>query len=242
MTVFNLSCLSLSSLLNAQPGSYWLENPAFIRPSKKYRQEEKKAAMTAINFGSIRLDDVFCTSNGSKICRLADGPHDVVLVPAVLRSPFNAGTFDKDPLAKRLNLQLAIDGDASLMEALQTLDTWAVDYLTEHSERIFKRRWTREQVQLGYVSLIRPPSKEGQSPLLKTKIDTEGRYAVCCWGGNLWQEQVSLPSTWAGVNLQPRLHISHLWIMGSQFGLVVRMTDARILSQREPVARTCPFQ
>ncbi len=117
-----------------------------------------------------------------------------------------------------------------------------MDYLTEHSERIFKHRWTREQVKLGYVSLVRPPSKEGQSPLLKTKIDTEGRYAVCCWGGEGWQERLPLPDDWAGVALVPRLHFSHLWIMGTQFGIVARLTDAKILSQREPVARTSPFQ
>ena len=162
-------------------------------------------------------------------------------MPESLRSPFNAVTFDKDPLAKRLNLQLVVDDDRNLLEALQNLDKWAVDYLTEHSERIFKRRWTREQVKLGYVSLMRPPTKEGHSPLLKVKLDTEGRYAVCCWGPQ-WQERIPLPDTCAGVTLQPRLHFSHLWIMGSQFGLVARLTDAKILSQWVPATRTCPFQ
>ena len=92
------------------------------------------------------------------------------------------------------------------------------------------------------MSLTRQPKKEGQSPLLKVKLDTEGRYAVCCWGQQ-WQERIPLPDDWAGVNLQPRLHFSHLWIMGTQFGIVVRMIGReKILSQREPVARTCPFQ
>ena len=60
--------------------------------------------MTAINIDALRFDDVFCTSNGSKICRLAEGTRDLVLLPESLRSPFNAGTFDKDPLAKRLRI------------------------------------------------------------------------------------------------------------------------------------------
>ena len=105
-----------------------------------------------MNIDALRFDSVFCASNGSKICRLCDGDGELVLMPEPLRSPFNAGTFDKDPLAKRLNLQLVMDDDRSLLEALQNLDKWAVDYLTEHSERIFKRNWTREQAQLGYVS------------------------------------------------------------------------------------------
>ncbi len=105
-----------------------------------------------------------------------------------------------DPLAQRLSLQLVVDDDRNLPEALRTLGKWAVDYLTEHSERIFKRRWTREQVKLGYVSLTRQPKKDGHRPLLKVKLDTEGLYAVCCWGQQ-WQERVSLPDNWAGVNL-----------------------------------------
>ncbi len=48
-------------------------------------------------------------------------------MPESLLSPFNAGTFDKDTLAKRLNLQLVVDDDHSLLEALQTLYKRAVD-------------------------------------------------------------------------------------------------------------------
>ena len=86
--------------------------------------------MTAINIDALRFDDVFCTSNGSKRCRLCDGDGELVLIPESTRSPFNAGTFDKDPLA---TLQLVVDDNRNLTEALQKLDKWAVDYLTDHS-------------------------------------------------------------------------------------------------------------
>ena len=104
--------------------------------------------MTVINIDALRFDNVFCTSNGSNICRLCDGDGELVLMPESLRSPFNAGTSDKDPLAKRLNLQLVVDDDHSLLEALQNLDKWAVAYLTEHSERIFKRNWRASSARL----------------------------------------------------------------------------------------------
>ncbi len=196
--------------------------------------------MAAINTSLLRLDDVFCTSNGSKICRLCDGDSPLVLMPEMMRSPFNAGTFDRDPHAKRLNLQLAID-DPSLLSSLQAFDEWMIDYVTEHSERLFKRAWTREQVKLGYVAVVRQPAKEGHSPLLKAKFDTEGRYALVCWNPN--DERVLPIEDWTNAQIRPRLHFSHLWIMGSQFGAVVRLTDAKILNKAQVDAvRTCPFQ
>ena len=169
--------------------------------------KRKHATMAAINTALLRLDDVFCTSNGSKICRLCDGDSPLVLMPEMMRSPFNAGTFDRDPHAKRLNLQLAI-----------------VD-----------------PVKLGYVAVVRQPAKEGHSPLLKAKFDTEGRYALVCWNPN--DERVLPIEDWTNAQIPPRLHFSHLWIRGSQFGAVVRLTDAKILNKPQVDAvRTCPFQ
>jgi len=194
---------------------------------------------TIINTANLRLDDVFCTSSGAKMARLCDGDAPLVIMPDSMRSPFEAGTFDKDPLATRLNLQLAVDSE-HLLTSLQAFDSWVVEYLTEHSERIFKRILTREQVQLGYTPVLRQPAQEPHSPLLRVKIDTEGRHAVCCWDSS--GKGVPPPGSWAGVSLQPRLHLSHLWIMGTQFGVVVRLTDAKILSERKAATRTCPFK
>ena len=196
--------------------------------------------MTAINTATLRIDDVFCTASGAKIARICDGDAPLVLMTDTLRSPFNAGTFDRDPTATRLNLQLAVDNE-SLLQTLQGFDSWVVEYLAQHSERIFKRNLSREQVQLGYTSVLRQPAKEGHSPLLRVKLDTENRYAVCCWDQS--GEGIAPPDNWAGLYLQPRLHFSHLWIMGSQFGVVVRLTDAKILGgSSAPAMRTCPFQ
>ena len=196
--------------------------------------------MAAINTATLRIDDVFCTASGAKIARICDGDGPLVLMTEEMRCPFNAGTFDNDPTATRLNLQLAVENE-SLLQSLRGLDTWIVGYLAQHSDRIFKRNLTREQVQLGYTSVLRQPAKEGHSPLLRAKLDTEGRYAVCCWGPE--GEGVPPPDNWAGIRTQPRLRFSHLWIMGSQFGAVVRLTDAKILSERAaPAMRTCPFQ
>ncbi len=50
------------------------------------------------------------------------------------------------------------------------------------------------------------------------------------------------PTEWARTRLQLRFHVSHLWIMGAGFGLVVSATDAQVLSEADAAAeRACPF-
>lgn len=196
--------------------------------------------MTAkINTATLRIDDVFCTQSGSKIARIRDGDGDLDLIPGVsMRSPFAAGTFDKDPTATRLNLSLVVD-DSEFLQNLQQFDNWMVEYLAANSERLFKREMSESQIRMGYSPVLREPTKEGLCPLLKTKLDTEGRYAVCCWdeaGAGL-----PPPESWAGLRLEPRLHFSHLWIMGAQFGVVIRLTDAKILREQPSGPRKCPF-
>ena len=63
-------------------------------------------------------------------------------------------------------------------------------------------------------------------PTLKTKIDLEGQNAVRCW--NTDGESVSSPLIWKNLKLKPKLIFSHLWIMGNQFGVVVRVSDAQL--------------
>ena len=198
-------------------------------------------AITTIDYTKLSFDDVFCSKRGSKVARLNSGGDPCILMlKQHLRSPFDASTFDKDPAATRLNLQISLD-DPIVVEQLQAFEAWLLDYLAQHSERIFKKVLTSDQLKANYSSFMREPTKDGLSPLLKTKIDIEGRTAVCCWDTN--GAAMEPPDTWAGLHIQPRLHFSHLWLMGAQFGLVIRLTDAKIAeeSPRPQGVRECPF-
>ena len=46
------------------------------------------------------------------------------------------------------------------------------------------------------------------------------------------------PESWIGISAIPRLNVSHLWIMGREFGVVLNCTDLQ-LYDAEP--RSCPF-
>ena len=58
---------------------------------------------------------------------------------------------------------------------------------------------------------------------------------IRCWDTN--GASTSMPYTWRGLKLKPRLHFSHLWIIGAQFGVVLRITDAEVTcdDMAEPV-------
>jgi hypothetical protein len=89
------------------------------------------------------LEDVVCTTRGSKVAKLrsnGDGSVCVYTPDSFLRIPFEPGTFDKDPKASRVNL--AIECDTDLRSFIESFDDWVVKHLAEHSERIFKKRMT----------------------------------------------------------------------------------------------------
>lgn len=188
----------------------------------------------------LLLDDVYVTSHGSKLAKIKDGDDEAFLITKFpVYSPFSAGTFDKDPTATRLNLHIALT-DAGLEELVRMFDSWVVDWLQQHSEMIFKKPMTRDQVLAGYTSCIREPKTPGMNPLLKCKIDTQGRYALCCWDKATGQ-RIEPPASWAGVHAEVKIHFSHLWFMGAQFGAVIRITDAIIHPGPPEVSRANPF-
>ena len=177
------------------------------------------------------IDDVITTSRGSKVARLnsgegANGKQCVYTPKNYLRVPFEPGNFDKDPTAQRLNLVLECDDE--LQEEIANFDTWATQYLCTHSERLFKKKLTPQQVAAGYCSCLKPaPAGKSFNPTLKCKIDTEeGRNCIRCWdtdGAN-----IAVPHSWRGLKIKPLLNYSHLWIMGSQFGVVLKILDCEI--------------
>ena len=128
----------------------------------------------------------------------------------------------------------------SLLEDLATIDEWIINFLAEHSIKYFKKPMQPEEVREQYISCIRHSDK-GYAPSVKTKVDlTDSKHALHCWDkdGNL----VDAPETWRNCYISPRLHVSHLWWMGGNYGPVLRMTDAVVRPEEAAgVKRKCPF-
>lgn len=194
----------------------------------------KNLAMYANN---LAIDEIFVSSRGSKTARIKNGDGSFVYTPiAHLRVPLEPSTFDKDPKATRQNILLELTPEVEKL--VREFDQWCIDYLTEHSERLFKKAMSKEKVQAGYSSCLKT-SEKGYAPTLKCKMDTAGSKQVCCWDQS--GECIDRPLQWRGRHVKPRLLFSHLWFMGSSFGPVIQLTDASLTDADEPPKHTCPF-
>ena len=185
------------------------------------------------------LDEIFVTKYGAKICRIRGLEDEFIITPSTyLRLPFDASNFDKDPEAQRLSL--AIETDDELKNVFTVFDAWVVQYMAEHSVRIFKKEMTLEQVKACYNSCLKE-SKEPYPPILKCKIDKGNRKGICCWSPS--GHRVDPPGDWRTVLIKPRLHVSHVWLNNSTCGVVIQITDAEVIPRdAEPKPRENPFK
>ncbi len=201
---------------------------------------------STINIANVTVRDVFTTKHGAKVASIKDDENDLVYQPnEFLRVPFEPSTWDKDPTWQRLNLVL--ETTPQMLEEFQKFDDWLIKYIAEHSERLLKKRLSVEQVRGNYTSCVKTSDKYPAT--IKTKIDLgTGKHAVYCWSRDSdgCAKPSESPEYWREFRARPRLHITHLWVMGSSFGAVVRVADA-MLQPDETVAatqkeRVNPFQ
>ena len=178
-----------------------------------------------------QLADVFVTAKGAKQCLLSDGSgkHPVVYIPdELLVAPFGFSSWEE---STRKNLELRCT--PSVESFFTQLDDWARAYLLEHSERLFKKQLTAQQIEENYKS---PLHKKGDYPaLLRSKINTSGTNQLRIWDAQGGPAEE--PTGWKDLQVKPRLHIRSLWIMGPSFGFTIECTDLQL----HPPCRACPF-
>jgi len=196
--------------------------------------------VSIIDTAKITVGDLSCTTYGGKIARVsnADGSDVIVTPKDAMRGPFDPSTFDKDPKAQRINLTLEVS-DLDLQATLVDFDSHMLRYLADNSERIFKRPMSLEQVEAGYNNCLYR-GKGNYAPTLKTKIDISGPRALRCWSPK--GERLSeYPKDWRSVRVRPVIHFSHLYTMGTQFGVVVKVSDVQIAEVAEAAPQKNPF-
>jgi len=90
-----------------------------------------------------------------------------------------------------------------------------------------------EEINSGYHPCIN--QRGSYDPTFRTKINLHEK------GCAFWDSDGQMrapPESWVGLTAIPRLHVSHLYIMGREFGVVLTCTDLQ-LYEAEP--RVCPF-
>ena len=143
------------------------------------------------SFNNWSLADVHVNAKGARTCQLLDGSQRMLYTADVYCTvPFAPSNFDKDPAATSLNLELRVP--PSIEPYFDQVDAWAVAYLAVHSERLFKKTLTPEQVKEAYHPTLK---RHGDYPaLLRTNLDTSGRRACKFWTSD--QQKREAPDDW----------------------------------------------
>ena len=169
---------------------------------------------------SWHLSDQTVSSKGQKSCQLtADHQPVKFQLGDGLRTRFGASAFDKTDLPRR-NLDFELDEQTS--EKLKEIDSWALDYITTHCERLLKKKLSRTEVENGYTPLVRT---YGSCSSVKTKINIRGPRAATYWDDK--GQQVHEPpaeGTWQDFAYTVQCGLPQLWIMQGTFGLLLETT------------------
>jgi hypothetical protein len=174
----------------------------------------------------------YLVAKGSKMAAITADGERIFIVPSTepLRMPFGPGNYDKTP-AVRQTLDLRCN--SATLEYFTAMDAWLKDYLMGNSERIFKKQLSAVEIETGYHSCV--TTRGSYEPMFRTKINLHEK------GVTFWDVTGHIrgpPDDWRDLTAIPRLHVSHLWIMGREFGIVVNCVDLQVF---EPVCRPCPF-
>ena len=184
------------------------------------------------------IRDPTISARGAKSCMLEDMSREDRKIRFTLGSkdspiqtPFGATTYNNEE-AKRQTVEFFLDSEQE--NEFQGVVEWAHVYLATHSDRLFRKTMTPDQVAECFRSPV--TRKDKYRPHVRCKIDTNGRYAVRCWDAE--GNRRDLPSDLRGLQMVPRVLLSHLWCMSRECGLVLLVTDLMILDSGSDV---CPF-
>ena len=124
------------------------------------------------------LNDPQTSARGAKTCTFVDTEGQRVFFTlgskaAPVSTPFGATSYnDEATTRKTLDFRLPAESE----EEFLGFDAWAVQYLAENSERLFKKKMNKAQIEEHYRSPV--SRKEGYQPLLRTKANARGKHAV----------------------------------------------------------------
>ena len=145
-------------------------------------------------------------------------------------SPFGATSFN-DEATSRKTIEFNLTEEQE--EQFKKFNEWAIGYLSEHSERLFKKKLTPDQVSEGYRS---PVTKKGSyRGHLRCKINSSGTTMVRCWSTEDIRRE--LPADLRNHEMVPRINVSHIWMMSREYGWVFQVNDLMVCEGEE----VCPF-
>ena len=188
--------------------------------------------MSAPEFADVQLHAAQPSKNGKQAPLTRDGESWYITLPGSYSTSFNATAF-QDPEANRVTL--SITADEGLQQIAKDIDQCLLEKVRKDPAKYLGKALTAAEADSGYTPILR--TNGDYSPLVKVKLQKEGRYAVRCWSKT--GERMQLPEDWREVLFTPRVWIKGLWVAqgGRNWGAQLEMIDCQIESQQV----ACPF-
>jgi hypothetical protein len=181
---------------------------------------------SAFNASNVTFSDVRKNAKGGKAVYLnALGGGKLIFQLPQLRAPFGLSEY-KDESSGRVSYTLPLSLDKpDVLEAFAKLDARVLDYITEHSDELLGKKMSREVIAEGiYKSPVKPPSKEGYSPVLNLKVITnpkDGSVATEAYSAS--RQPASLSDLEKGQALSAIVEINQIWRTPAGVGISVRV-------------------
>ena len=110
---------------------------------------------------------------------------------------------------------------------MSSIDKFMAESIKSNEKRLFKGK------QMSYKPLL--SIKEDYPALIRCKMNISGHRACKCWTPSFARRD--LPEDLRDCNVVPRVLFKSLWIMGSECGLTVEVTDLLC----DEIDDECPF-
>ena len=146
-------------------------------------------------------------------------------------------------MTDRKNLDLT-DMPEDLVNWLQCLDDWAVDAAVRDSERLFKKKISRDDVLIMYTLVIKP-RKRDWPPTIRLKWNVACSKAVRCWERASAEEYEetklkhrALLDEFRDCRLEACVQVGYIWLRSKNVVLCLNISDL-VVSES---GAECPFQ
>jgi len=188
----------------------------------------------SITQGLAVLDPVASAKGGQKNAIIVrDGQHAYWTLSSPANPLWQPSAFKSVTGDSTGKLSLCLLGDAAVMAEAQQLDEWAINYATQHSDRLFGKTLTKDQVTDRYNGIFKKADK--YPPFLKIKIGTD-RNAPNYWDGE--KQKRDPPEDFTTCELNCRVRLLGFWFMNTSFGLSCQLADAQVTAE---LSAACPF-
>ena len=189
--------------------------------------------MPSPDFDTLQIGGIVISAKGGKTAPITQGDcgwahWDPKETLQVVMEP---GAY-QDAAATRVNLMLR--PNAAQQAELEELDKWVLAYAAKNSERFFGKTLSAAQVKDRYLPCLKASDK--YPPTVRVKMNLEGIGKTRFWTQD--GEETAAPKSWAGCTVQAIIRLKALWLMPSQFGIILELTDAHVYEPQ----RVCPFK